>query len=80
LKEFQMSDLAFVAVAYGVVWLVLFVYVFSLVQREQELRRDLRLITSVLRERDVLPPDLALENGSTPDGQPLEVAGSASAR
>jgi CcmD family protein len=75
-----MSDLAFVAVAYGVVWLVLFAYVFSLVQREQELRRDLRLITSVLRERDVLPPDVVLESGPAPDGRSLEVAESMSVR
>ena len=66
-----MSDLGFVALAYGVVWFLLFAYVFSLVQREKELRRDLQLITHLLRDRELLAPEVALESTAAPAGQEL---------
>ncbi len=47
-----MSSLVFLAVAYAIVWLMLFGYLLSLAFREKELRREVKLITQVLEERE----------------------------
>ena len=75
-----MSDLAFVALAYGIVWLLVLGYVFNLVQREQELRRDLRGISDLLRERELMAPTVEAETAATVEGQAIEVGAAVPAR
>ena len=48
-----MSGLWFLALGYGVIWLVLFAYVLSLTYREQELRREVKFITQILKDGEV---------------------------
>ena len=51
-----MSGLWFLALGYGVIWLVLFAYVLSLTYREQELRREVKFITQILKDGEVALP------------------------
>jgi CcmD family protein len=44
-----MGDLWYVALAYGVIWLGLFVYLFRLAGQAEGLRREVRLLRSMLQ-------------------------------
>ncbi len=74
-----MGELVYLAGAYAVIWLLLFGYVLSLAYREQELRRDVTLITQVLREREVVPVTPDETEARVPSKQ-LEVSEASAAR
>jgi CcmD family protein len=44
-----MDDLWYLALAYGVIWLGLFAYLFRLAARAESLRREVSLLRSMLR-------------------------------
>jgi CcmD family protein len=44
-----MGDLWYVALAYGVIWLGLFIYLFRLAGQAEGLRREVRLLRSMLQ-------------------------------
>lgn len=47
-----MDSIWYLALGYGVIWLMLFAYLFSIAYREQELGRDVRTITQILKDRE----------------------------
>lgn len=67
-----MGDLWYLALAYGVIWLGLFVYLFRLTARAEELRREVSLLRSMLqastpgpdgRDEPVAPAGVSGESG-----------------
>ena len=67
----HIGDLWYLALAYGLIWLLLFVYLFSLAHREQELTRDIRVITNILREKGEMW-DATPDEVDTIEAQPVE--------
>ncbi len=67
------EDLLFLAAAYAVIWLLIFGYVLTLGQRARDLRRDVDLITQVLREREAAQKQPAGEPAIRAEGKRLEV-------
>jgi len=53
----------YLVLAYSIIWILLFAYLFSLAHREQELDRDLKLITQVLRDKKEGWPTVIPEEG-----------------
>ena len=47
-----MSDLEYVALAYGVIWLGLLGYLLRLSLRQEHLRREVRLLEQMLQEEE----------------------------
>ena len=65
-----MGDLWYLALAYGVIWVVLLVYVYSIARRQESLRRELKVVEEALKgepeaepETEEAEPFLALVKG-----------------
>ncbi len=69
-----MSSLVFLAIAYGIVWLMLFGYLLTLAFREKELRREVKLITQVLEEREAEAAEApAVRDHYRPEAAAIEI-------
>jgi CcmD family protein len=65
-----MGDLWYLALAYGVIWVVLLVYLYSIARRQESLRQEVRAIEEALEgepkaeeEAEEAEPFLALVRG-----------------
>ncbi len=73
-----MGDLWYVALAYGVIWLGLFAYLFRLAGQAEVLRKEVRLLRSMLQadSQDAKPPEPERLDGSmAPAGASSEAGG-----
>ncbi len=65
-----MGDLWYVALAYGVIWLGLFIYLFRLAGQAEVLRKEVRLLRSMLQadSQDAEPQEAEPQEAERLDG------------
>jgi CcmD family protein len=52
------NNMAFLFAAYTIIWLGLFIFIFSLLQREKKLRREIENLRAELLEKGVRPAEM----------------------
>ena len=48
-----MDNLGYLLAVFGIVWLVIFIYVYSLINGQKRLRREIQSLTEMLKEKTI---------------------------